>query len=262
MGSHADDVDNLSNTNRINNAVKFTTSSYGGFQMAAMYSFGGVAGHAAQNQIWSMAGGYTGAAFAFGVGYLNARDPNVSFYGNTPNKGSAAANNIGSFGSTAQPQAYPVYAGYASASTLQIIGAGMSYTYGGAVVALAATNTRFDGLGSSSGPNPLGYTGSTAFTSIDLNARYRVTPALQFAMGFDYTARSSVKGDGGAKYLQMNAAVDYSLSKRTDVYVLAAAQRASGMDSLGQPAVASLAGFSPSATDNQLGLRLGAIHRF
>jgi predicted porin len=262
MGSHADDVDNLSNTNRINNAVKFTSGSYDGFQMAAMYSFGGVAGHAAQNQIWSVAGGYTVAAFAFGVGYLNARDPNVSFYGNTPNKGSPTVNNIGSLGSATAPQSYPVYAGYASASTLQIIGAGMSYTFGSTVVALAATNTRFDGLGSSSGPDPLGYTGSAAFTSVDLNARYRLTPALQFALGFDYTARSSVGGDDGAKYLEMNAAIDYSVSKRTDIYLLAAAQHASGTDSFGQHAVASIAGFNPSTTDEQVAFRLGMVHRF
>ncbi|WP_322062044.1 porin [Paraburkholderia sp. J63] len=262
MGSHADDVDNLSNTNRINNAVKFTSASYGGFRMATMYSFGGVAGHTAQNQIWSVAGGYTGAALAFGIGYLNARNPNVSFYGSTPNKGSAAVNNIGSFGSATSPQAYPVYAGYASANTLEIIGAGMSYTFGGTIVALSATNTRFDHLGSSAGPNPLGYTGSAAFTSIDLNARYRATPALQLAMGFDYTERGSVKGDDGAKYLQLNAGIDYSLSKRTDLYVLVAAQRASGTDSLGQPAVASIAGFNPSATDKQIAFRLGAMHRF
>ncbi|WP_244108710.1 porin [Burkholderia anthina] len=262
MGSHADDVDNLSNTNRINNAVKFTSATYHGFAMAAMYSAGGIAGHTGQNQIWSVAGGYTGAAFSFGVGYLNARDPNVSFYGNTPNKGSAVVNNIGSAGSATTPQAYPVFAGYASAKTLQIAGAGMSYTYAGSVISLSATNTRFGGLGSSSGPNPLGYSGLAMFTSVDLNARYRATPTLQFALGFDYTTRSAVKGDDGARYLQMNAAVDYSLSKATDLYVLAAGQRASGTDSLGQPAVASIAGFNPSATNKQIAFRLGAIHRF
>ncbi|MCA7888602.1 porin [Burkholderia contaminans] len=262
MGSHADDVDNLSNTSRINNAVKFTSATYHGFTMSAMVSAGGIAGHTGQNQIWSIAGGYTGAAFSFGMGYLNARDPNVSFYGNTPNKGSAVANNIGSAGSATTPQAYPVFAGYASAKTLQIAGAGMSWSYAGSAISVSATNTRFDGLGSSSGPNPLGYSGLAMFTSVDLNARYRATPALQFALGFDYTTRSSVKGDDGARYLQMSAAIDYSLSKATDLYVLAAGQRASGTDSLGQPAVASIAGVNPSATNKQIAFRLGAIHKF
>lgn len=262
IGSHADDVDNLSNTNRTNNAVKFTSATYKGFRASAMYSFGGVAGSATQNQIWSVAASYTGAPLAFGIGYLNARDPNVSFYGDTPNKGSAAANNIGSAGSAAVSENNPAYAGYASAKSLQIVGAGASYTLGDAIVGLVLTNTRFEGMGSPSGPNPLGYSGSAMFTSVDLNGRYRITPMLQFAMGVDYIARSSVKGDGGAKYMQINAAVDYSLSKRTDLYVLAAAQRASGTDSLGQSAVASIAGFNPSATNKQVAFRLGVIQRF
>jgi predicted porin len=262
MGAHPDDLDNLTNTNRINNSVKFTSANYGGFSAGALYSFGGVAGSETQNQIWALGAGYTGGSFAFGAGYLNARDPNVSFYGNTPNKGTATANNIGSFGATLSPESNPVYAGYASAKTLQIAGTGASYTLGSAVFGVLATNTRFEPLGSSSGPNPLGYSGTAVFTSIDLNVRYRLTPSLQFGTSFDYTRRNSVKGDDGAKYLQLDLGVDYSLSKRTDVYLLTVMQRAMGTDSLGQTAVASIAGFNPSATDKQMGIRLGLRHKF
>jgi predicted porin len=262
MGSHPDDLDNLTNTNRINNSVKFESATYGGFKASALYSFGGVAGSVTQNQIWGLGAGYTGPSFAAGVGYLNARDPNVSFYGNTPNKGTATANNIGSAGSATSPESNPVYAGYASAKTLQIIGGGASYTFGNATVSLVGTNVRFDSLGSSSGPNPLGYTGDAIFTSIDLNARYFLTPALQLGAGIDYTHRNSVKGDDGAKYLQLDLGADYSLSKRTELYVLTVLQRAMGRDSLGQPAVASIAGFSPSSTDKQIGVRLGIRHKF
>jgi predicted porin len=262
MGAHPDDLDNLTNTNRINNSVKFTSANYGGFSAEALYSFGGVAGSETQNQIWALGAGYTGGSFAFGAGYLNARDPNVSFYGNTPNKGTATADNIGSFGSTISPESNPVFAGYASAKTLQIAGAGASYTLGSAILALVATNTRFESLGSSAGPNPLGYSGTAAFTSIDLNLRYRLTPSLQLGTSFDYTRRNSVKGDDGAKYLQLDLGAIYSLSKRTDVYLLTAMQRAMGSDSLGQTAVASIAGFTPSATDKQIGVRLGIRHKF
>ncbi|MEX3693272.1 porin [Paraburkholderia sp. BR14312] len=38
------------------------------------------------------------------AGYINARDPNVSLYGSTPNKGLATVNNLGSFGSATTPQ--------------------------------------------------------------------------------------------------------------------------------------------------------------
>lgn len=262
MGSHPDDLDNLTNTNRINNSVKFTIANYRGFSAGALYSFGGVPGQISQNQIWSLGGSYTAGGFAIAAGYLNARDPNVSFYGNTPNKGMSSANNLGSVGSATSAQANPVFVGYASAKSLQIGGLGTSYTFGGATIGLVATNIRFENLGSSSGPNPLGYHGEAIFTSIDINARYRMTPALLLGGSFDYTRRSSVKGDDGAKYLQFNIGADYNLSKRTDLYLLTVYQHAIGTDSLGQAAVASIAGFGPSATSNQVGVRLGMRHKF
>ena len=262
MGSHPDDVDNLTNTNRINNSVKFTSANYGGFSAGGLYSFGGVAGSVTQDQIWALAAGYTGASLSLGLGYLNARDPNVSFYGNTPNKGTATANNIGSAGSATTPESIPVYAGYASAKTLQIAAAGASYALGSAIVGAVVSNTRFGWLGSSAGPNPFGYTGTAVFTSFDLNLRYRPTPFLQLGTSIDYTHRNSVGADAGAKYLQLDLGADYNLSKRTDLYALAVLQRAMGTDSFGQPAVASIAGFSPSTTDKQIGVRLGIRHKF
>jgi predicted porin len=262
MGAHPDDLDNLTNTNRINNSVKFATTDYGGFSAEGLYSIGGIAGNPTQNQIWSLGTGYTGAAFAFGAGYLNARDPNVSFYGNNPNKGTATANNIGSAGSASAAESSPVYAGYASAKTLQIISLGASYALGPMILGGTATNTRFDSLGSSSGPNPFGYSGKALFATAELNARYNFTPSLQVGTSFNYTRRASVNGDDGAKYLQLDFGGDYSLSKRTDVYLLAVLQRAIGTDSLSQPALASITGFSPSATDKQIGLRLGLRHKF
>ncbi|MGN6230425.1 MAG: porin [Trinickia sp.] len=262
MSSHVGDVDNLANTSRINNAVKYTTPSFHGIKAGAMYSFGGVAGSQAQNQIWSLGISYSAGAFSLGAAYLNARNPNVSFYGNTPNKGPATVDNIGSLGSATTPQSSPAFAGYASANTLEIMGIGASYAFSRATVNAIVTNTRFDGLGSSSGPNPFGYKGNAAFTSAELGVRTMIAPTLTTGIAFDYTQRNSVSGDGGAKYMQLDFALDYLLSKRTDVYVLAAAQRATGHDSLGQPAVAAISGFTPSATGKQVGLRIGLRHKF
>lgn len=262
MSSHLNDVDNLSNTNRINNSIKFTTPTFHGLRAGALYSFGGVAGNQSQNQIWSVGASYSSDTFAAGIGYLNARNPNVSFYGNTPNKGLASADNLGSFGSATTPESSPAIAGYASAHTTEILGGGASYTLGAATVSAVVTNTRFDSLGASSGPNPRGYVGHAAFTSAELGVRYRWMPALLTGVAFDYTKRNSVNGDGGAKYLQLDLGAIYSLSKRTDLYALAVLQRAVGRDSLGQPAVANVSGFTPSSTDKQIGLRLGIRHKF
>ncbi|MFL9992581.1 porin [Paraburkholderia sediminicola] len=262
MSAHVGDIDNLANTNRINNSIKYVTPSFHGIRAGALYSFGGVAGNQTQNQIWSLGFTYSGSALSLGAGYLNARNPNVSFYGNTPNKGLATADNLGSTGSATVPQSSPAFAGYASASTLEILGVGASYVLSQTTVTAVVTNTRFEGLGSTSGPNPFGFSGSAFFTSAELGVRTMITPTLLTGLAFDYTQRNSVKGDGGAKYMQLDFAVDYNLSKRTDVYALAVLQRATGRDSLGQAAVATISGFSPSATDKQIGLRIGIRHKF
>jgi predicted porin len=262
MSAHIGDIDNLANTNRINNSVKYVTPSFAGLRVGASYSFGGVAGSETQNQIWSLGVNYSGSVLSLGAGYLNARNPNVSFYGNTPNKGLSTADNLGSFGAVAVPEASPAFSGYASANTLEILGAGASYVLSQTTVSAVVTNTRYEGLGSMSGPNPLGYSGSAFFTSAELGVRTMITPTLLTGAAFDYTQRNSVKGDGGAKYLQLDFAVDYDLSARTDVYALAVLQRASGRDSLGQSAVATISGFSPSDTDKQLALRVGIRYKF
>ena len=68
--------------------------------------------------------------------------------------------------------------------------------------------------------------------------------------------------DGGARYLQIDLGTIYSLSKRTDLYAVVVAQRATGIDSLRQSAVANLSGFGPSSNDKQVGARIGIRHKF
>jgi predicted porin len=262
MGTHPDDVDNLANSNRINNAVKFSTATYRGFSAGAAYSLGGVPGSITQNQIWSVGAGYAGGAFSFGAGYLNARDPNISFYGNTPNKGGVSANNMGAFGSATSAQSNPVFAGYASAKTTAIFGMGAAYAIDSTTFGLVVTNTRFESLGSASGPNPFGYSGTAEFTNLEFSVRSRLTPSVLLGTAFNYLKRNSVNGDGGARYLQLDFGADYNLSKRTDIYALTVLQRATGRDSLNQPAVASISGFSPSTTNKQVGFRIALRHKF
>ncbi len=54
---------------------------------------------------------------------------------------------------------------------------------------------------------------------------YQATPALLMGVGYSYTKSS---GDTGATYHQVSVGADYSLSKRTDVYVVGAYAHASG----------------------------------
>ncbi|WP_414437013.1 hypothetical protein [Cupriavidus necator] len=70
-----------------------------------------MAGSPARNQIWSLGAGYGSGPLLLGIGYLNVRNPNTSFYGTgvTANTtGSAPLNTLTNTGS-------PVQSGYASA---------------------------------------------------------------------------------------------------------------------------------------------------
>ncbi|CAB3963905.1 MULTISPECIES: porin [Burkholderia] len=259
--AHPDDIDNLGLTVRQNNTVKIATPVWHGWSASAMYGFGGVAGHVGQNQVVAAGAGYVGGPLRIGIGYLNASAPNVSMWGGQPSGGGIAANNIGSFGSATAPERNPVMAGYASASREETIGAGASYTLGNATIGAAYTNTRFIGLGSDSGPNPRGYTGSASFNAVELNGSYRIGAAVSVGASYSYTLARGPDASG-AHYNQFNAGVHYALSKRTDVYMIAVYQRAAGTDSLGQAAVASINGMTPSASRQQFVDAVGIAHRF
>ncbi|WP_321960571.1 porin [Paraburkholderia sp. J7] len=259
--AHPDDVDNLGLTVRQNNTVKYTSPTWNGFSADVMYSFGGVPGSISTDQVISAGAGYSVGPLRIGIGYLSAYDPNVSMWGSQPNGGGAAVNNIGSLGSATTPQKNPVIAGYASANREEVFGGGASYTFGHAAVGFIYTNTRFIGLGSDAGPNPLGYVGSAVFSTIELNTSWRFTNALSVGASYSYTSTSGPKANK-AHYNQVNAGVHYNLSRRTDVYTVVAYQRAAGVDSLGQSAVASVNGMTPSATNQQFVATIGLAHRF
>ncbi|CAE6786741.1 Outer membrane porin protein [Paraburkholderia domus] len=259
LGAHPADNDNFNNTNRVNNAVKYTSRSLGGFTFGGMYSLGGIAGDTTRNQIWSFGAGYANGPLVLGAAYLNVRNPNVSFYGSggtvAPTTGGVPGSNFGSS---------PVISGYASARTLQVIGAGAAYTFGASTFGALYSNTRFKGLGdASSGPvSARGISGSATLNNVEVNFKYQFTPALLVGAEYVYTKGSGPDGVGDVSYHQGALGIDYFLSKRTDIYAVAAFQKASGTDSSGKPAVASLSQITPSSTDRQTALRLAIRHKF
>jgi predicted porin len=261
IGSHPDDVDNIGGTNRQNNSFKYTSPTWNGITANALYSLGGVAGSFSENQIWSVGMGYTGGPVRLGIAFVDAFEPNISMFGATPAAGGVTTNNFGSLGSATTAQRNPVIAGYASAHREQIFGVGGSYAAGPATLGLVYTNTRFAGLGSSSGPNPLSYSGSSTFNTVEANLQYQVSVPVTVGLSYSFT-RDDGPNDQSARYQQVTVGAHYFFSKRTDVYMVAAYQRASGTNSLGQNAVASIAGLTPSARNQQVVDTIGLAHRF
>ncbi|AFT90358.1 porin [Paraburkholderia phenoliruptrix] len=247
--AHPGDLDNGSGGNRVNNAVKFASKSYDGFTFGGMYSFGGVSGDFSRNQIWSVGANYQHGPLAVGAAFVNAREPNFSYFGNNPSSSTTASNMTAS----------TVYSGYASAKSMQIVTAGVSYTLGKATLAGMYSNTQFKDIGSLAGLPAVGAGGSAKFHNAEASVTYRLTPAFLLGASYDY-----LKGYGvnEAHYQQGVIGAVYLLSKRTDVFADVGYQHASGTDSTGHRAVANLTTVTASSTPNQVLAVVGLRHRF
>ncbi|MCG1041335.1 porin [Mycetohabitans sp. B8] len=259
LAAHPGDLDNFNNTYRTNNSIKYTSPNFAGLTFGGLYSLGGVAGDFSRNQAFSLGAGYMNGPLVLGVGYLNVRNPNVSFFGNsTSGTINAGVSNVTS----------SVYGSYGSAHTYQVIGASGAYTFGPATVGITYSNTKFYNLGSTYAS---AFAGSTAtFNNAEINFKYQLTPALVLGAAYDFTKGSSINGQSGAKYHQGALGADYFLSKRTDVYLIGVYQHASGntvstsssgVDSV-VAATANIMGLSPSTTNNQATVRVGIRHKF
>ncbi|HTH76156.1 MAG TPA: porin [Trinickia sp.] len=254
--AHTGDIDNFNNSYRVNNAIKFKSASYLGLTFGGLYSLGGIAGQPGRNQIYSLGAGYTNGPLTLGIGYLNVRNPNVSFFGNsTSGTVSATTSNVTS----------PVYAGYGSANTYQVIGAGGAYRLGAAMIGATYSNIKFASLGASYASPFAGQ--SATFNNGEVSLLYRATPALLLGTAYDYTRGGQLQGRSAAQYHQASLGIDYFLSKRTDLYAVGVFQRALG-DTLSTsgttvvPAVASISGLTASTNRNQLAVRVGIRSKF
>jgi predicted porin len=250
FAAHPGDLDNMNNSNRANNSIKYASNNYSGITFGGLYSLGGVAGQFNRNQIWSGGIGYAQGPITLAAAYLNVKDPNFSFFGNNATS-SATGSNMG--GST-------VYSGYASAKTQQVASAGGSYSFGAATVGATYSNTQFKDLGQvGPGLNPHNLNGDANFNNVEVNFKYQLTPALLLGAAWDYTKGYGVND---AKYNQGVIGADYFLSKRTDLYVDAIDQKTSGTDSTGHAAVANINGLSASSTSNQVATVVGIRSKF
>ncbi|RDK04806.1 porin [Paraburkholderia lacunae] len=262
IAAHPGDIDNFNNAYRTNNTVKYTSADYNGFKFGGTYSFGGQAGNFTGNQIWSLGAGYNNGPLVLGVGYLNARTPAAS--GGLFNDGGTIASNTVKATGPDFAVSSPVYAGFASANTYQVIGAGGAYTFGAATIGATYSNIRFANLGASYASPFKGQ--SATFNNAEVNFKYQLTPALLVGAAYDYTRGADIAGASRAQYHQGSVGVDYFLSKRTDVYVIGVYQHALGstLSTSGTvvDAHAGINGLTGSQNQNQLAARVGIRHKF
>jgi predicted porin len=263
FADHPGDIDNVADSQRVNNSIKYTSPTYHGFLLTGLYSFGGVAGNSSRNSIWSVGARYTTGPVIAAAGYMHIDNPNQSFWGNG-STGSPTANNLGSVTGV---QTNPIYGGFASAGKLLIFASALQYTVGRLTVGGGYSNIRFQNLnnaasGTLSLTNPFGYTGNAAFNNYSIYTGYYVTPTLEIGAAYNFLDGGAVDGKKPARYQTVNAIADYFLSKRTDLYLTGAFMKASGVDSTNQAAVPYLVTLTPSNTSSQVVVRLGIRHKF
>jgi predicted porin len=254
-GYHPGGLDDVDGTERANNAIKYVSPRYHGWQAGLTYSLGGVAGNITQNEIASAGIDYGQGRFKFATAYMYAKNPNFSLFGNNATS-SATGSNITS----------PVFSGYATAGSQSVIGAGASYEIGPVVVGGIYTNTKLSNIGGTpvTGVNPpAGAIGqNVTFNTAEANLKYHLMPSLQLSLAYAYTRASSFNGRSGASYQQWNLGTNYALSKRTDLYFVVLHETAGGFDSTGKRAVAALTFATPSSDDAQTAVTFGVRHTF
>lgn len=251
LSAHPFNNDNLAaDSPSINNAVKFTSNTYGGFTVEGMYAFSNKAGGFANNRAYGFGATYAHGPLNLAAGYLQLNNAGGGVSGT--NQNGAVALNDGSADFVAQRQ--------------RIWGTGGNYTFGPATVGLLWTHSQIDNIASvfagGDGYAPLG--GGLRLDNYEVNARYLLTPSLSLAGAYTFTNGSY--GNGGAnaspEWNQFTLQTDYTLSKRTDAYIEGVYQHVHGAATGSVLGDATINTLSPSATGTQVAVTVGLRHQF
>jgi general bacterial porin, GBP family len=246
--AHPFDNDNLDNTFRVDNSIKYTSANYAGFKFGGMYGFSNQAGGFSNNRAYS-------AGVSYNYGPLNVAGAYFQANNGAPITATGAAVAGGAITADQAPF---------SAGRQRIFGGGLNYAFGPATVGFVFTQTMLDNataltnVGSQGlGTIALGG-GSLRFTNYEVNGRYNLTPALSLAANYTYTD-SRIEGEK-PKFHQFNLQTAYALSKRTDVYLQGEYQHVSDTENL--PIGATINGVGISSSSNQVSATVGVRHRF
>ncbi|WP_322107315.1 porin [Paraburkholderia sp. J41] len=254
IAAHPYDNDNLNNSVRFNNTIKYSSVNYAGFKFGGTYSFSN-SSQFANNRAYSFGASYNWGGLNVAGGYLQLNNDitNATF---------ANANGPASSAAGAQTGEWTFLAG-----RQRTFGGGVNYTFGPATAGIVYTQTNLsDAAGGGISAAQTGRTNGFAFgangarfQNFEGNIRYALTPALSLAGAYTYT-RASLGGGVNPNYNTVALQSDYALSKRTDVYLQGDWQHVSS-----NPANigAYLNGLgSASTTQDQVAVTVGMRHRF
>ncbi|HEV3432212.1 MAG TPA: porin [Paraburkholderia sp.] len=247
IAAHPFDNDNLNNSIRFNNTIKYSSINYAGFKFGGTYSFSNST-EFANNRAYSFGASYNYAGLNVAAGYLQTNN-------NVNNQQFNAATFSG-----AEAGDYTFGAG-----RQRTFGGGVNYTFGPATAGLVYTQTQLSqaiGISptQSGTTNGVGFNANSArFQNFEGNVRYALTPAISLAGAYTYT-RSNFGGGVNPNFHTVALQSDYALSKRTDVYLQGDWQHVSSNDG---GVTAFLNGLSSaSGRQDQVAVTVGMRHRF
>ncbi|WP_233852967.1 porin [Paraburkholderia sp. HD33-4] len=248
---HPFDNDNLINSFRINNSIKYSSIDYNGLTFGGLYGFSntpsnGEASGFAANRAWSLGANYKNGGLALAAGYIRLSSPNENTTG-------AIVGDYNNFSPTSALGS----AGLPGAVQRQAIFAtGISYQLSAVHLAFVYSNSRI----SSTGDN-------LTFSNYDVNMGYQIRPDVLLAATYTFTDGKLDSTGAKPKYHQVGLLGDYFVSKRTDLYLLGVFQRAAGdapVASIAPDSYGAGGSFAPDASTSksQLLLRAGIRTKF
>jgi predicted porin len=247
MFGHPYDNDNMIYSFRVNNTVKYTSPSLGGFQFGGTYSFSNDTSFA-NNRQYGAGMQYANGGLLLAAAYLQADNPSATSGG--------AINNGGDQNFLAK--------------RLRIFGAGINYTFGAATAGFAYSNSNLTAPLSTSYISgsilpASGTLDSLRFQNLEVNFKYQFTPAFYAGAMYTLTLENfrASSGDAKPKVHSFGLMADYNFSKRTDVYLQAAYQRVAGDKTGTALDLADLPGAAnASSTAKQFQVRAAIRHKF
>lgn len=246
LATHPYDNDNVGNTSRENNSIKYTSPNLMGLQFGGTYSFSNDSNFA-NNRAYSAGARYSTGGLSAAVAFLQANNPSATAAGAITNAGDQ------NFVST----------------LMRVFGAGASYNFGSATLGFMYTNSYMQNPTSSiyvGSIKPGGTALSNArFQNFELNGKYYFTPAFYLSAEYVYTRATLSQNSGKLhpNYQSVGLLGDYLLSKRTDIYVMGSYQHVGGDTTGSVLDTAYLIGASgPSSNKNQLFAHVGIRHKF
>lgn len=226
-GTHPFDTDDLNNSFRTDNSVKYVTPSLHGLTVNSMYGFSNNPGRFATNRSWSIGASYAGGPLQLGAAYVQLDNPATDTTGAIPSD-----NYLTFLKGIAQQR---------------IWGLGGVYSMGDFGLGAMYTNVAFNLNTANQRQN---------YQNAEMSLRYAFTPALHAAVGETWTGVTSNGQKDSWHYWQTTSALQYFLSKSTDVYLDLIYQRATN-------AVAQIVGASGASSSGiQLLAVTGLRHKF